>query len=150
MSNTAKPAVKTKPDGYQNVVPYLHVPDARKEIAFMAAVFGGVEIERFETPDGKIKHAEVRIGDSVVMLSDARGVADGASALYVYVDDTDGAYRRAMDLGATSELEPADQFYGDRNAGVKSANGVTWWIGTHVEDVSPDEMKRRSDAAQKK
>jgi PhnB protein len=92
-------------------------------------------------------HAELRIGDSVVMLADAAGdFKPLPCALYLYVPDADATYRRALEAGATSVMEPANQFYGDRNAGVKDPTGNQWWIGTHVEDVPPEEMARRRDA----
>jgi len=100
--------------------------------------------------DGSIGHAEVRIGDSVIMLSDARDQWKPLqSAVYLYVPDTDVVYRRALEAGATSVMEPADQFYGDRNAGVQDPAGNFWWIGTHQEDVSREELERRALAHMK-
>jgi PhnB protein len=98
-------------------------------------------------PDGTIAHAEVRIGDSAVMMGEPMGEQQPRPAtLYLYVNDTDAVYQRALQAGATSLMEPADQFYGDRNAGVQDVFGNYWWIGTHKEDVSPEELKKRAEA----
>ena len=139
--------VKPVPEGYHSVTPYVTVEGAPKLIDFLKEVFHAEERERMLTPEGRVSHAEVKIGDSIMMLSDpsAQWTPVPASA-YVYVDDTDAAYNRALKAGATSMLEPADQFYGDRNAGVRDQWGNRWWIATHVEDVSPEEMQRRMKA----
>jgi uncharacterized glyoxalase superfamily protein PhnB len=98
-------------------------------------------------PDGTIMHAEVKIGDSHVMMGEPMGdTAPIPGSLYLYVEDVDATYRRAMSAGGISLMEPADQFYGDRNAGVKDQAGNTWWIGTHIEDVSPEELAKRAAA----
>ena len=133
------------PKGYHNVIPYLHVTDAVKLIDFMKQTFDAIEIERMQTPDGAISHAEVKIGDSVIMMGEARGDFKPLPAsLYVYVPNTDETYKRALQSGATSIMEPTDQFYGDRSAGVTDPFGNFWWIGTHIEDVSLEEIKRRA------
>ncbi len=139
--------VKPIPEGYHVVTPYLVVPGVARLINFLKQAFDATEGERMESPDGAIAHAEVRIGDSHIMLGEpsAKWPAMPA-ALYVYVKDVNAAYRRAIEAGATSVMEPANQFYGDRNAGVKDASGNFWWIATHVEDVAPDELKRRAEA----
>ncbi len=99
---------------------------------------------RMAGPDGKIGHAEVKIGDSCVMLADPSGPYPARPAnLMLYVPNIDEVYRRALAAGARSEREPANQFYGDRSAGVIDSGGSHWWIATHVEDVAPDELKRR-------
>jgi PhnB protein len=139
------------PDGYPSVIPYLLVEDAQKLLDFVQRVFGAIEGDRTTGPSGEIQHTEFRIRDSVVMLSQARGEWKAAPAtLYVYVPDIDATYRRAVEAGATSLSEPADQFYGDRSGGVKDNQGITWWIGSHIEDVSPEEIQRRAAAAGKK
>ncbi len=141
--------VKPKPDGYQNVIPYLVVEDAAKLLDFLKATFGAEEIDRTTEPSGRVRHAEARIGDSVVMMGSASDqVPKIGASIYVYVDDTDATYRRALAAGATSQMEPKDQFYGDRNAGVVDPFGLTWWIGTRVEDVSKEEIARRMRAAE--
>lgn len=137
-------SVNYVPKGCQSVIPYLVVPSAKKLIEFLETTFEAKATECMIRPDGSVGHAEVTIGDSVVMISDANAqYGAGKANVYVYVADTDGAYARAVKAGAKSLMEPADQFYGDRNAGVQDAFGNTWWIGTHKEDVSAEEMQRR-------
>ena len=137
--------VKAIPDGYHTVTPYLMVQGAGQLIDFLKLAFDAQETERITAPDGAIAHAEVRIGDSIVMMSDAGGErAPMPSGLYLYVNDTDAVYKSALRAGATSIMEPMDQFYGDRSAGVKDPSGNQWWIATHKEDVSPEELKRRA------
>lgn len=143
MSNT----VSYIPKGYHTVTPYLIVEGADKVIDFVKQVFDAEEIERIPGPDGKVGHAEVRIGDSVIMLGEAGGNWTAMPAsIYLYLRDTDAAYKKALEAGATSVMEPSNQFYGDRNAGVKDPSGNMWWIATHVEDVSPEEIRRRAEA----
>ena len=141
----------TTPPGYGTVTPWIISADTARLIDFAKAAFGAEELARIPGPGGEgIGHAEVRIGDSVVMLGEAQDPwKPMPSTLYLYVPDTDATYRRALDAGATSLMEPADQFYGDRNAGVKDPTGNLWWIATHKEDVSPEEMARRPKAHQK-
>ncbi len=143
-------AVKPIPDGYHAVTPYLTVQGVPKLIDFLKQAFEAQEIERMTQPDGTIGHAEVRIGDSVVMMGEARDEwKPMPSGIYLYVNDTDAVYKRALQAGATSIMEPADQFYGDRSAGVKDSSGNHWWIATHKEDVPPAELKKRAQAAMK-
>lgn len=144
-------SVPKVPEGYHNVTPYLIIRDANRVLEFLKQAFGAEQRELLLGPDGKIGHAEVKIGDSIVMLGEASEKWKPMPAsLYVYVDDTDVAYKRAIELGATSLMEPADQFYGDRNAGVTDASGNFWWIATHIEDVSREELERRAkELAQK-
>jgi len=137
--------VKHQPDGYTTVSSYLIVEDIQSELNFVNKGFGAEEIERIAMPDGTIMHAEVRIGDSVIMMGPPKGEFGAkTSMMYIYVEDTDSAYQDCLAAGATSEMEPADQFYGDRNAGVKSPNGNLYWIATHIEDVSQEELTKRS------
>ena len=139
--------VKPIPDGYHSVTPILMVDRAAQLIDFLKQALGAKEKERFTNPTGKIAHAEVTIGDSVVQLSDAMGEWEPIQVpLLVYVPDADAAYERALKEGATSVREPMDAFYGDRTAGVKDAFGNTWWIATHVEDVPPEELAKRQEA----
>ena len=139
------------PPGYHTVTPYLAVPDAQSLLDFMVKVFDAKEREIIRKPDGQINHAEVQIGDSIIMLGTTSSTWGTATAtLYVYVDNADVRYRKALDAGAISLSEPADQFYGDRHAGVKDPHGITWWIATHFEDVSPEELARRAKAALEK
>lgn len=140
-------AVRPIPEGYHSITPYLIVSGADKLIDFMKRAFAAEEIERMDLPDGTIRHAEVRIGDSILMMGEAGGAwAPMPCSLYLYVNDTDAVYRQALQAGATSVMEPADQFYGDRNAGVKDGSGNLWWIATHKEDVSREELRRRAQA----
>ncbi len=143
-------AVKPVPDGYPAVIPYLMVKDAARFIEFMSTVFGARTTEQLMRPDGKIGHTELRIGDSMVMLSEAgEPHAPTPVMLHCYVDDVDAVFERAVRAGATVVSNPALQFYGDRSGGVKEPSGNTIWIATHVEDVAPDELKRRAAAAMK-
>ncbi|HEV2755111.1 MAG TPA: VOC family protein [Actinomycetota bacterium] len=149
-------AVKPIPDGYPQVTPYLHVDGAAEAIEFYKNVFGARERMQMPAPGGKIGHAEIEIGDSVVMLADElpdmgiRGPsAYGGSpvTISVYVEDVDATYRRALDAGAKSISDLEDQFYGDRSAQFEDPFGHRWSIAQHVEDVPPDEMQRRAAEA---
>lgn len=134
--------VQKKPEGYSNVTPYLTVTDAGKLIDFLTEVFGAKEKVRMPGPGGTVAHAEVEIGDSVVMMGTNPNDLFPAM-LYVYVDDADATYRKALAAGATSHEEPNDTFYGDRRAEVRDPWGNRWSIATHIEDVSEEEMDRR-------
>lgn len=137
--------VKPIPKGYHTITPYLVVQGAAQFIDFLKQAFGAEEILRMTQPDGTIMHAEVKIGDSGVMLGEAGGENKPMPAmLHLYVEDMDGAYRRALQAGATSLREPADQFYGDRIGGVRDSFGNQWWLATHIEDVSADELAKRA------
>jgi uncharacterized glyoxalase superfamily protein PhnB len=137
-------AVKPIPEGYHTVVPYIVAADAEALLEFLKTGLKATELEVMRYPDGRIWHGDVVIGDSHVMLSQATERHPAMPAtLYLYVADTDAAYRAALAAGATSVMEPATQFYGDRNAGVKDSNGNMWYFGTHVEDVPPEEIRRR-------
>ncbi len=140
-------AVNPIPEGYHSVTPYLVVNGAGRLIDFLKQAFGAEERGRFLAPNGSIMHAEVKVGDSIIMLGDANEQVPARPAgLCLYVPDTDAIYRRAISAGATSLRGPEDQFYGDRSAGVTDPTGNTWWINTHVEDVSAKEMERRAKA----
>ena len=140
-------AVKPIPDGYHTITPVVIVEGADRVLEFLKNAFGATEIMVHRNPDGKIQHSEVQIGDSRLMVSDANEQFPAMpSAFNVYLTDIDNAYRRAINAGATSLREPADQFYGDRTAGVRDAAGNQWWISTHVEDVGPEELERRMAA----
>jgi len=141
--------VKPVPDGYHTVTPYLVVPDVRAQLEFLSKAFGGVLSEQIDEQGGDIRHAEITIGDSVIMIGMARdGTAPSSSMFYLYVDDCDAYYQRALDAGATSVMPPEKQFYGDRSGGVRDAFGNQWWVATHVEDVSPEELQRRASEQQ--
>jgi PhnB protein len=138
-------AVKPIPDGYHSVTPYLMVKNAAGLLAFLEKAFGAIETEKMTGPNGAIMHAEVKIGDSRVMLAEAQGQWQPmASSIYLYVPDSDATYSQALAAGATSVMEPMDQFYGDRHGGVMDQFGNIWWIATHVEDVPRGELDRRA------
>jgi PhnB protein len=142
--------VKPIPEGYHTVTPYLVVRGVAGLIEFLKQAFDAVEIHRLTRPDGGVGHAEVKIGDSRIMLGEPMGDRSPMPAmLYLYLNDVDAVYRRALEAGATSMSEPADQFYGDRNAGIKDPCDNLWWIATHIEDVSPEELSRRAASAAK-
>ena len=146
MANNVKPV----PDGFHTITPYLTVPAVGKLIDFLKRAFDATEIERMQRPDGTVHHAEVKIGDSIIMLGEPPDPSKSKpAALYLYVNDVDATYRRAILAGATSLSEPADMFYGDRGAGVEDGSGNTWWIATHIEDVAPEEVQRRAVAARR-
>ena len=136
-------AAKAIPEGYHSVTPHLMVRGAAELIDFLKQAFGAVEKERVPS-SGPIMHAEVKIGDSMVMMSDAMGeVEPRPMVLFLYVEDSDAVYRRALQAGGTTVMELKDQFWGDRAGAVQDAFGNVWWIGTHVEDVSMEELQRR-------
>jgi PhnB protein len=123
-----------KPSGYNSVSPYLVVAGAARTIDFVTRVFGAVEIRRFPDAAGKIRHAEVRIGDTVVMIADgAEGWPPVPAHVHVYVADVDAAYRSALEAGATSVQQPVKKDDADKRGGVKDKGGTTWWIATRVE-----------------
>ena len=149
-------AVKPIPDGYHTVTPYLTVEDAAAAIEYYKKAFGAKERVRMDAPGGTIGHAELEIGDSLVMLSDPFPQAatqpptelGGTSAsVFLYVEDVDAVVRKAVDAGATVAMEVADQFWGDRFGSVKDPFGHVWSIATHVEDVPPEEIEERAKAA---
>jgi PhnB protein len=137
------------PDGIHSVNAFLVVEDPEALIAFLTQVLGGRAVHR-SVFAGRTMHAEVRVGDAVIMIGDADGRPAVPAMLYVYVDDCDAAYARALAAGAASLMEPADMFYGDRHGGVRDVSGNTWWIATHIEDVAPDELARRHEIEQRR
>ena len=147
--------VKPIPEGYRNVTPYLVVTGAANAIEYYKKVFGATEVMRFPSPGGKIGHAEIRIGDSTVMLADdnpemgykaPKAFGGSPISLLVYVPDVDKTVDRAVAAGAKLTRPVADQFYGDRTGGLEDPFGHQWYVATHIEDVSPDEMRKRSEA----
>jgi PhnB protein len=120
-------------DTYHTVTPYLVVPDADVELTFLKTAFGATEVSCQRNADNTVMHAEIRIGDSLIMLGQAGGpMKPRSAALYLWIQDVDATYAKALQAGATSESEPEDKPYGHRNAGVIDRNGVTWWIGAPV------------------
>ena len=147
--------VKPVPDGYHTVTPYLIVKDAAAAIEFYKRAFGATELFRLADPSGKVGHAEIKVGDSIIMLADEfpeMGIVGPQSprstgvSILLYVEDVDARFRQAIAAGAT-ELRPVkDQFYGDRTGTLADPFGHVWSIMTHKEDVSPEEVKRRFEA----
>ena len=149
-------AVTSIPEGHNRVSPYLIVDGAERAIAFYAQAFGAVEVFRHEAPDGKIGHAEVRIGDTVIMLADEfpdhdahapRKFGGSPVSLHLYCEDVDAVAAKAIAAGAKVKRPVADQFYGDRLGTLVDPFGHVWHISTHIEDVPPDELDRRAKAA---
>ena len=145
------PNVKPIPEGYHTVTPYLYIKGAGKAIEFYKKAFGAKETVRMDGPDGTVGHAEILIGDSLIMLADAPPTAADTrngvtSSIVLYVNDADSTFKQAMDAGATQVQAMEDKFYGDRMGSVRDPFGHEWSIGTHIEDVTPDEMKRRMAA----
>jgi PhnB protein len=136
-----------KPEGCHSITPYLTVPDAGRLIDFLKLAFDGVEHARLMGPNGRIAHAQVRIGDSLVMLGEpVPPWSPRTNMLYLYVPDVDATYRQALKAGAKSVIEPANMFYGDRHACVTDVADNTWWIATHLEDMSMEELQKRAMA----
>ena len=134
------------PDGYRTVTPFLCVTDAARLVEFIQKAFGATA-KIMKDPHGGIAHAELKIGDSMVMLGQVSKPEQAMQAMiHLYVPDTDAVYRAALAAGATSLREPANQFYGDRSAGVRDPSGNHWYIATHVEDVTFEEMEKRMAA----
>lgn len=143
-------AVKHIPEGYHAVTPYLIVKGASRAIEYYKKAFGATEIMRFPGPNGTIGHAEIRIGDSQVMLADEQGSYRGPEALggspvslMIYVEDVDKTFEQAIRSGAKQTRAVEDQFYGDRSGNLVDPFGHVWTISTHKEDVSMEEMSRR-------
>lgn len=151
--------VKAVPEGYNSITPYLVIKGAAAAIDFYRTAFNATEVMRMPMPDGRIGHAELRMGDSVVMLADESPEAEAISpstlggttvGLMIYVEDADSIFNKAISMGAKVKKPMATQFYGDRNGTIEDPFGHKWTIATHVEDVTPEEMKRRMDAMMKK
>ena len=146
--------VKKIPDGYHSATPYLVVGDAARAIDFYKQAFGATELVRMDGPGGKIGHAELKIGDSMIMLSDEmmgnrspQTLGGSPVSIFLYVEDVDSVFTRAVDAGAKSDALPADMFWGDRYGKLTDPFGHTWAIATHIEDVAPEEMQTRAEAA---
>ena len=151
-------AVKPIPQGYHTVTPYLIVKDAARAIDFYKKAFGATEVMRMAAPGGKVGHAEIKVGDSPVMLADEfpemgfrgpQSLGGSPVSLLLYVEDVDARFRQALAAGATVLKPVKDQFYGDRSGTLTDPFGHVWTIATHKEDVSPEEMHRRAEAFMK-
>lgn len=152
-------AVQPIPKGYHSVTPYLVVNDATRAIDFYKRAFGAEQIVKMDGPDGKIAHAELKIGDSVVMLSDEmpgakcrapRSLGGTSCGIFLYVNDVDAVFRQAQNTGARVETPLADMFWGDRFGQLSDPFGHLWSVATHKEDVAPEEMRRRGKEAMEK
>ncbi len=150
--------VKAVPDGYHSATPYLVVDGATRAIDFYKRAFGAKELMRIPAPGDRVGHAEIKIGDSVIMLADehpdihARGPQHyGGSpvSILLYVEDVDTLFKQAIAAGGTETRPVADQFYGDRSGSLKDPFGHSWHLSTHKEDVSPEELHRRMVARAK-
>lgn len=134
---------RSRPEGYHSLTPQIIAADARETIDFVQKVFDAATDELYEE-NGRVAHAEVVIGDSKLMIASASDEFPVFPLMTnVYVEDVDATYARAISQGATSLRPPEDQFYGDRTGGVLDSQGNQWWISTHIEDVSDDELRRR-------
>ena len=147
-------ATKAIRDGYHSVTPYLIIKGAAAAIDFYKRAFGATELMRMPSPDGRIGHAEIKIGDSAIMLADEhpqmgyrspQTLGGSAVSMMVYVDRVDDVFKKAVEMGA-KELQPVqDQFYGDRSGTLQDPFGHTWTIATHMEDIPPEEMRKRAE-----
>ena len=148
-------AVKPIPEGYRSVTPYLSIQGAAEAIEFYKRAFGATELLRLVAPDGTIGHAEIKIGDSAIMLADPceegafrspQSLGGSSVGLHLYVEDVDAQFAQAIRAGA-KEVEPVqDKFYGDRTGTLKDPFGHVWFLATHKEDVTPEEIGRRAEA----
>ena len=141
--------VKPVPEGYHTVTPFLNVDGANEALAFYKKAFGAEERFRMPGPDGKIMHSEIKIGDSLVMASDAMMNPPTQSSIHLYVPDADAIWARALAAGAKVEQPLVDQFWGDRWGVLSDKWGNRWGVATHKEDVSPEEMQKRGEEAMK-
>jgi PhnB protein len=149
---------KPIPDGYRTATPYLIVKGAAEAIEFYKRAFGATEMLRMADPQGKVGHAEIKIGDSVIMLADEhpamgyrgpRSLGGSSVSILLYLEDVDGVFERAVKAGAKAQRPVMNQFYGDRSGTLEDPFGHVWTVATHVEDVAPEEMQRRAEAAMK-
>jgi len=149
-------AVKPIPEGYHSVTPYLIINGAASAIEFYQKAFGATELFRFPTPDGKIGHAEIKIGDSPIMLADEfaemgykgpQALGGSPVSLMIYLEDVDTVFNRAVEAGASVKEAVQDKFYGDRTGTLTDPFGHVWHVSTHKEDVSMEEMEKRAKAA---
>ncbi|MDI1279245.1 VOC family protein [Methylobacter sp.] len=147
--------VKPIPDGYHSITPYLMIKGASEAIEFYKRAFGATEIFRLSHPNGQIGHAEIKIGDSSVMLADPceqgafrtpRSLGGSSVALHVYVKDVDAQFAQAVSAGAKAVKPVFDQFYGDRTGTLQDPFGHIWFLATHKEDIAPEEISRRAEA----
>jgi PhnB protein len=155
MTNTVNPEVKPIPDGYHSVTPYLTIRNAAEALDFYKRAFGATEMFRMADANGKIGHAEIRIGDSPIMLSDEfpemsarspQAIGGSPVTIHLYVDNVDAFIERAVEAGATVVRPAENHFYGDRGGMLGDPYGHSWWIASHVEDVPLEEIRKRASA----
>jgi PhnB protein len=146
-------ATKYLPEGYHSVTPYLSIKGAAAALDFYKQAFGAIELMRMPAPDGGVAHAEIKIGDSVIMLADEfpemghhspQTLGGSGVSLMVYVEQVDAVFKQAIAAGAKETQPLKNQFYGDRSGSLQDPFGHRWTIATHVEDVTPEEMDRRA------
>jgi PhnB protein len=151
-------SIKAIPDGYHAATPYLIVKGAADAIEFYKHALGATEVLRMADPQGRIGHAEIKIGDSVIMLADEhpgmgyrspRTLGGSSVSILLYVEDVDAVFERSVKAGARVQRPVADQFYGDRSGTLEDPFGHVWTVATHIEDVAPEELERRAQAAMK-
>ena len=144
--------VKAIPAGHHTVAPYLAIKDGAKALEFYKRAFGATESYKLLLPDGRLGHAEIRLGDSLIMLSDEFPEYGGKApptlggspvSIHLYVEDVDAFFKRALAAGAKERKPVTDQFYGDRSGQLEDPFGHLWWVATHKEDISPEEMQKR-------
>lgn len=144
--------VKAIPAGHRTVTPYLTIKNGVKALEFYKKAFGATESYKLLMPDGRLGHAEIRLGDSVIMLSDEfpefggkapQTLGGSAVSIHLYVEDVDALFKRALAAGAKERKPVMDQFYGDRSGQLEDPFGHLWWVATHKEDVAPEEMQKR-------
>ena len=149
-------SAKAVPEGHHTVTPYLCIKGAASALEFYKKAFEATELMRLAQPDGRIGHSEIRVGDSVIMLSDEfpeigasspQAIGGSPVTIHLYVEDVDTVFKQAVAAGAKVKRPVADQFYGDRMGGVEDPFGYTWWIATHKEDLSSEEIQKRAAAA---
>jgi PhnB protein len=147
--------IKPIPDGYHSVTPYLSIKGAAEAIEFYRRAFSATELFRLVTPSGVIGHAEIKIGDSPIMLADPceegafrnpQSLGGSSVGLHVYVEDVDALFARAVDAGAKTVRPVQDQFYGDRTGTLEDPFGHVWFVATHKEELTPEEINRRAEA----
>jgi PhnB protein len=152
-------SVQPVPKGYHTVTPYLVVNDAARALDFYKRAFGAQEVARMDAPGGKIGHAEIKIGDSMIMISDEmpgsgakspRALGGSPVSIFLYLNDVDTTFRQAVSAGAKADAQPTDMFWGDRYGKLTDPFGHQWGLATHKEDVSPQEMAKRSKEAMAK
>ncbi|HTW22830.1 MAG TPA: VOC family protein [Candidatus Baltobacteraceae bacterium] len=150
--------VNAIPQGYHSVTPYLSVHNAAQALEFYKRAFGAHEVMRTNGPQGSVAHAEIKIGDSIVMLAEEsassglrspQSLGATTASIFLYVNDVDSTFKQAVSAGAKSQQPVADMFWGDRYGRLTDPFGHSWSIATHIEDVSPDEMNRRAQEATK-